>query len=683
MTSQPACPEAERRNPGPGVSTVRLFWGVTGAALVLRWIALWGLQATTLGQYAWGDGEVYLQWAGRIASGEWWSGDVFYQAPLYPYFLAILISVFGDGLTVLRGAQAVCGALGCGALAVGAQRLVGCGWLTGWLVACYPVAIYLDLSLQKSVLDGALLGLWLACLGCISQNGRATAWLGAGATFGLLMLTRENIAPLGVCVLLWPFPQPRWQGRLLFVCACLMVLFPVALRNRMVGGEWHLTTSQLGTNLYIGNNPLANGTYSPLLAERSNAAYERDDARTLAEEAVGHALTPGEVSRYWVRQVQKFAAESPGQFCRLLVWKWGLTWNALEIADSDEPYSWGDVLPVYGIALRIWHFGILVPLALIGLLITRPTRAEFLLLTLALVYALTVAAFYVFGRYRYPLVPLLMPLAAKGLLQLGKTSRVDWIQTLRMRRGQFALAAVVAAAAITNWPMFDAGDNRAITWLNLGQRLLIAEKPQEARGAFLRSVEIKPDFALAYARLALAEWQLGQPQEADVFLAKSLQLDPELDGVWLLRARWAEARQDLVEAARSWAQVARLRSLTPAETLEFARCCRLVNQSAAAIPFLEQACRLEPKSVELWNELGIARALGNDLRNAAAAFEQAAALDPSLGHLVNVARARAGMGDVLGAISHLTRARALAKPGTPEFEEILALERELKVTSPP
>lgn len=683
MTSQPACPEAERRNPGPGVSTVRLFWGVTGAALVLRWIALWGLQATTLGQYAWGDGEVYLQWAGRIASGEWWSGDVFYQAPLYPYFLAILISVFGDGLTVLRGSQAVCGALGCGALAVGAQRLVGCGWLAGWLVACYPVAIYLDLSLQKSVLDGALLGLWLACLGCISQNGRATAWLGAGATFGLLMLTRENIAPLGVCVLLWPFPQPRWQGYMLFVCACLMVLFPVALRNRMVGGEWHLTTSQLGTNLYIGNNPLANGTYSPLLAERSNAAYERDDARTLAEEAVGHALTPGEVSQYWVGQVKNFVMQSPGQFCRLLAWKGGLTWNALEIADSDEPYSWGDVLPVFGVALRIWHFGILVPLAVIGLVIARRSQAEYLLLTLAVVYALTVAAFYVFGRYRYPLVPLLMPLAAKGLQQLWTTSRVELTQSLRTRHGQLALAAVIAVAAITNWPMYDARDNRAITWLNVGQRLLIAEKPQEARGAFLRSVEIKPDFALAYARLALAEWQLGQRETAEASLAKSLQTDPQLDGAWLLRARWAAARQDLVEAARSWDQVARLRSLTPAETLEFATCCRLINQSAAAIPHLVRACRLEPNSVELWNELGIAQALDDNLQGAAVAFEQAATLDPSAGNLLNAARARAGMGDLTGAAEFLQRARRLVAPNSPESEEISALEQELRAGTPP
>jgi hypothetical protein len=77
------------------------------------------------------------------------------------------------------------------------------------------------------------------------------------------------------------------------------VLFPVALRNQVVGGEFHLTTSQLGPNLYLGNNPAADGFYAPLRAGRGSPQFERIDARELAEQARGRALSPSEVSDYW------------------------------------------------------------------------------------------------------------------------------------------------------------------------------------------------------------------------------------------------------------------------------------------------------------------------------------------------------------------------------------------------
>ena len=67
----------------------------------------------------------------------------------------------------------------------------------------------------------------------------------------------------------------------------------------MVGGEWFLTTAQLGPNLFIGNNARANGLYAPLRWGRGDPRLERQDATKLAEAAEGRRLTPGEVSRHW------------------------------------------------------------------------------------------------------------------------------------------------------------------------------------------------------------------------------------------------------------------------------------------------------------------------------------------------------------------------------------------------
>ena len=60
-----------------------------------------------------------------------------------------------------------------------------------------------------------------------------------------------------------------WGFAAAFALGLALVLGPVALRNYVIGDTFALTTSQLGTNFYIGNNPDATGIYVPLLPEAS------------------------------------------------------------------------------------------------------------------------------------------------------------------------------------------------------------------------------------------------------------------------------------------------------------------------------------------------------------------------------------------------------------------------------
>ena len=56
-----------------------------------------------------------------------------------------------------------------------------------------------------------------------------------------------------------------------------------------------LTTTNLGSNLWIGNHPGANGLYTGMLPGRGNAEFEQEDARRIAEEAAGRQLDAGQV----------------------------------------------------------------------------------------------------------------------------------------------------------------------------------------------------------------------------------------------------------------------------------------------------------------------------------------------------------------------------------------------------
>src|SRR5262249_50073068 len=62
-------------------------------ALTVRLFHLWQLHNSPLVTVLMGDAKAYDGWARQIAQGDWLGHDVFYQAPLYPYFLGILYTL--------------------------------------------------------------------------------------------------------------------------------------------------------------------------------------------------------------------------------------------------------------------------------------------------------------------------------------------------------------------------------------------------------------------------------------------------------------------------------------------------------------------------------------------------------------------------------------------------------------
>jgi hypothetical protein len=69
-----------------------LVLGTGALAVLVRCLYLSQIQNAPFFDLRLGDGAAYHDWARRIADDDWLGHDVFYQAPLYPYFLAIVIA---------------------------------------------------------------------------------------------------------------------------------------------------------------------------------------------------------------------------------------------------------------------------------------------------------------------------------------------------------------------------------------------------------------------------------------------------------------------------------------------------------------------------------------------------------------------------------------------------------------
>jgi tetratricopeptide (TPR) repeat protein len=586
--------------------------------------------------------------------------------------------------------SASCVLIGCAAARLFSKRA---GIVAGVMLALYAPAVFFDGLLQKSVLDvffvcAALLLIATRIEAPSAGRARAT-YFGLGLVMGALALTRENALVLIVVVLAWTFgsqksevrsqkqepgtrtsrtrtaeprtpnPEPRTRTTVrrtpnpeprtrttgpripnpesripiaaaLFLAGLAVVLAPVAIRNAYVGGGFYVTTSQAGPNFYIGNNPKADGTYQSLRFGRGAPEYERQDATELAERALGRSLTPGEVSSYWTDKALDFVTSQPWAWVKLMARKVALLGNATEALDTESQEAHAE----YSLPLRVLgvagHFGVLVPLAVVGLVVTWPMRGRlWVLYALTGAYAASVVLFYVFARYRHPLVPMLILFAAAGTTAIT-TVVTEWIAIHRVHgenenkpvhtvdhllapglagNAWLVASAVAVTAIFCNWPMLSTTLMRAVTAMNLGVALQADGRLPDAIASYDRAIALQPDYAPAYNNLGTALRASGRLTDAAAAYQHALSL-----------------REDYPEAHYNLANV-----LTDQ------------GKAAEAADHFRVALQAIPGSADVHNNLGIALMAEGRRDEAIAEFRAATAADP------DAAKAHRNLADALAS----------------------------------
>jgi tetratricopeptide (TPR) repeat protein len=329
--------------------------------------------------------------------------------------------------------------------------------LTAGLAATFGMFIHFEGEILGTALCTALVaaGTLLLLEGDARDSLRRLA--GGGLALGLAWTAHPLALVLAPAAVLWV----TLRGRRFLPTAAVVtgLLLPVGLvsaYNLASSGQAVPIAAQGGINLYIGNNPHADGksALAPGFAEPEQVIQEgayRDNvavaARTLAERAEGRELSLQEVDRYWYAQAFRWMRDHPKDAIVLFARKLAFFWNGYEISNTrdlvDQARRFTPILSVF-----LVQYSFVLPFALFGLLRGGVRSRERLLLFLLLAsWTIGVCAFFVCSRFRVPAVPWLLPFCAAGVL--GFLEDVRRARTQRRGFGR-AVALLVVLFVATN-----------------------------------------------------------------------------------------------------------------------------------------------------------------------------------------------------------------------------------------
>jgi 4-amino-4-deoxy-L-arabinose transferase-like glycosyltransferase len=431
-----------------------------------------------------GDPAVYFAQARDIAQGKLVPEHAyFHSSPLYPFFLALVARLGGAGFEPIRVVQSVAGTLSVllifllGRLTVGTRS----GLIAAFFAALYvPLMFFegevLEITLVITALLGSLVFLQLA-----DHGGGPWKAVAAGALLGLAGLGKPNLllfAPVGALWLAFhgrKHRERRARGvrvlpAVLFFAAAGVMILPATVHNFRAEGDFIPVSSNGGINFFIGNHKSSPGVFQVPPEMRFDL---RLASKSAAERETGRSLSAGEVSDFWAERTLSDISANPGRWLTLIGRKFVLFWNHYEIPNHYHLYYVKLFAPV--LRIPVGTFGVVAPLGLFGLaLAVRRRKRVGLLILFGLSFMASVVPFFITGRYRLAIVPVLLVGAGFAVESLWRAARgKDW-RTLAV--AAISIALLSAAVGIDTIEFSFAAMHNAVGTIR-GRRIPMTSPP--------------------------------------------------------------------------------------------------------------------------------------------------------------------------------------------------------------
>ncbi len=533
---------------------------VVGFALVVRLIYLWLYYHLPDWHHLTVDNLYHHHWAQVTALGNVIGDTTYFRAPFYIWCLAVLYAVFGVSLWVGR-----LFGLAIGLASVMCTHLMGrrmfshkVGLAAGLIHSLVGVIVYFEAELLLDPLFTLLMQIGLLLWWGWRQSGSVRGLAGAALVFGAATLTRPTALVIAIVLLVaMGFAQGPLLRRLrlmaVFIGGIGLVMSITFVRNLALADDPVLVASQGGVNFYIGNNPEADGV-SAALPEPLGANWRIRQVSHLAEQAAGRSLKPGEVSSHWLGRGVRWILDNPVEAAHLYAIKLYRCVSGDEVSNNRDIGRFSD---------RIWllrvlpiSFSALFAFSLVAVLGRwRTSESVRLFGAIVIVYLAAVALFFFSSRFRLPVMPVLMVLAAVGAMQtieqlVNRPSRgLAWLGLIL---GAWVFSAIplvplpsgTSVTGLLSEGLFryHSGDYPAAAWrfrqaiaiepaypelhLNLGATLLKMDSLESAREQFAIEARLHPERPRAWSNLASIRLLRNDPDSAMVLAARSLTLAP-------------------------------------------------------------------------------------------------------------------------------------------------------------
>lgn len=347
------------------------------------------------------------------------------RPPGFPFFLALVYSVFGHSFAAAAALQALLGALTCAAAFRTAEKLFGerTGELAGWLLAFYPVLIvYTGLLLTETLFTFLLASAVMFWVYGVSRRNYGDFAL-AGLLLGLATLTRPVtlIFPGVLLAVLLVSNRGLLAKWLLFLAVFLFTLAPWSARNYRLWGTLRPCSVGTGYGFFVTGNMAAGRSFDESVRMYLDRFSRYPEPKTFTPGAPAPAM---QLENELQAEGGALVKANPGNFVKIALKRLPSFWltSHSSVFGVDKPMGEyrreGRWLPVFFRLAMLGLQGLLLALAAAGLLLTRGRWRETAVLAALLVFFTGHVAFDFVPRYHLPVMPYLIMFAAAGLAGL-------------------------------------------------------------------------------------------------------------------------------------------------------------------------------------------------------------------------------------------------------------------------
>lgn len=302
-----------------------------------------------------------------------------------------------------------------------------CSYTASLIYGFYPPIIFyaaepLDAVFSYVILLASLTVFFKAC-----KQNEIKYFIFSGILMGISVLARSNCLPAAV-IFIYEFKLTKKIPKSLVVLILSLILNGVI--GYFIGGEFKLMPWQGAYNLYAANNITSNGKFYRNTVDVSNRKLGINPSRKESE--IKYTVATGkqaaddlnEFNRFWYKQTYNEITSNFKNWIKLNLIKLYYLFNDFE-QYNNKTFSYHKSLsPI--LKYNPLSFGIImVMFALTLSLLNREDYSDMIKLCLIALFFLSlgIVAFYVSGRFRLMLVPMLIPFSVGFIKQFRKKEK--------------------------------------------------------------------------------------------------------------------------------------------------------------------------------------------------------------------------------------------------------------------